>query len=555
MKKIAIIIVTILVLTLSLSVVACEPNKNNQNTNTNSGNSDNNNTNTDGFIISTTTIEELSEDLVKSLLNTAKTASTARLNANNPCVSWRVELDMKINDFESICIFEINYDNRDKSATEMRLSVVKKGEQDPLLSLYYFQDEPLDGKNPGNLYAQYGDAKVKVPVLDTFLGQLFPISFSGVEDQVVTGFISANLFTKGEIQYKYKDGTDGKRTRNYVFQVDLKATLINIINMMNGSSGFEEIYESVSWIIESLFGVETDKINTMLPDTMIVVDVTTTGGSRTLLGNGAISNLKIKADVAASDYKDSIFRGESYKIAMELVEFKASTKLIENFPKENTELFDSYINYSETALVLNGSLVYLENEDNVYDITVGFRYDGLAESQNKDEVKIVVTDQDDPTNKMVEFYAFDNVAYFNFYCAQGGEWVETSFPFDVDYFIEYMMEIGSVGDSFGFLKTIAYTLGSIQVWEDGSLSLNVDAEFYRGLLNLDMEKLVAGIKDACTYAGGTTNTISSQLDKHNTDLGRVLSDLVIEKEILLIFDNGEDSIDTTDNLIDKSLFE
>ena len=72
MKKIAIIIVTILVLTLSLSVVACEPNKNNQNTNTNSGNSDNNNTNTDGFIISTTTIEELSEDLVKSLLNTAK---------------------------------------------------------------------------------------------------------------------------------------------------------------------------------------------------------------------------------------------------------------------------------------------------------------------------------------------------------------------------------------------------------------------------------------------------------------------------------------------------
>lgn len=549
MKKIAIILVIILTLSLTFSLIACNSNT----PPTQPPNDNNGGTVDDGFVKGTTTVEDLSEDIVKSLLNTAKTASTNKLNANNPCVSWHIDFDVVINDVEAVMTFEINYDHRDKSKTEMKLSVVRKGETEPFVSVFYFQDTPVDGKNPGNMYFQYGDARVKVPVVDTFLGQLFPISFSGIEDAVIIGFLSANLYTKGSIEYKYKDGGDGKRTRNYVFQVDLKATLVNILNMIKGGAGFEEIYESVSWIIESLFGVEADKINTQLPDTTIKIDVTTTGGSRTLLGSGAISNLKIDANVAASDYKDSIFRGESYKMSLELVEFKASSKLIEDFPKEDSAHFANYISYDNTAMVINGALVYLEDEETVYDITVGFRYDGLGETQENDEIKIVVTEKDNPANKMLEFYAFDDKAYFNFYCEKG-DWVETTFAFDIDYFIEYMIDVASVGDSFGLLKTIAYTLGSIQFWEDGSLSLNVNKEFYQGLLNLDIPTLVKGIKDACVYAGGLPSDLETQIAEHNTDLSSVLSSVVIEKELLLILDNGDNSIDTTDDLIDESLF-
>ena len=549
MKKIAIILVIILTLSLTFSLIACKTN-----TPPTQPPSDNNGgTVDDGFVKGTTTVEDLSEDIVKSLLNTAKTASTNKLNANNPCVSWHIDFDVVINDVEAVMTFEINYDHRDKSKTEMKLAVVRKGETEPFVSVFYFQDTPVDSKNPGNMYFQYGDARVKVPVVDTFLGQLFPISFSGIEDAVIIGFLSANLYTKGSIEYKYKDGGDGKRTRNYVFQVDLKATLVNILNMIKGGAGFEEIYESVSWIIESLFGVEADKINTQLPDTTIKIDVTTTGGSRTLLGSGAISNLKIDANVAASDYKDSIFRGESYKMSLELVEFKASSKLIEDFPKEDSAHFANYISYDNTAMVINGALVYLEDEETVYDITIGFRYDGLGETQENDKIKIVVTEKDNPANKMLEFYAFDGKAYFNFYCEKG-DWVETTFAFDIDYFIEYMIDVASVGDSFGLLKTIAYTLGSIQFWEDGSLSLNVNKEFYQGLLNLDIPTLVKGIKDACVYAGGLPSDLETQIAEHNTDLSSVLSSVVIEKELLLILDNGDNSIDTTDDLIDESLF-
>ncbi|MBO5774166.1 MAG: hypothetical protein J6R44_04955 [Clostridia bacterium] len=550
MKKIAIILVIILTLSLTFSVIACGPNK----TPTPPPNNNDNNVVEDGFVKATTTVEDLSEDIVKSLLNTAKTASTNKLNASNPCVSWHIDFDVVINEAEAVATFEINYDHRDKSKTEMKLAVDRKGETQPFISVFYFQDTPINGKNPGNLYFQYGDARVKVPVVDTFLGQLFPISFSGVEDSVLIGFFSANLYTKGNIEYKYKDGGDGKRTRNYVFQVDLKATLVNILNMIKGGSGFEDIYGSVSWIIESLFGVDADKISTQLPETTIKVDVTTTGGSRTLLGNGAISNLKVDATVAASDYKDSIFRGESYKISIGLVEFKASSKLIEEFPKEESNYFTNYISYNDTAMVINGALVYLEDEETIYDITVGFRYDGLGATQENDEIKILVTEKDKPENKIIEFYAFDDKVYFNFYCKEG-DWVETTFAFDVDYFIEYMIDIGSTGDSFGLLKTIAYTLGSIQIWEDGSLSLNVNKEFYQGLLNLDIPTLVKGIKDSCVYAGGSPSDLENQIAEHDTDLNSVLSSIVIEKELLLIFDNGDDSIDTTDDLIDESLFD
>lgn len=548
MKKVGLILTIVLIVTLALSVFACN---NNSNTPPPSNNT-NDNTNDVGFISDTTSIEELSEDLVKCFLNTAKTAGTSRLSTSNPLVSWKIDMDVRINEIESVCTFEINYDHRDKSKTEMKLLVVKKGETDPFVSLFYFQDQPSDDRNPGNLYFQYGDAKVKVPVSDTFLGELFPISFNDQLEDILDKALSTYLFTLGDIQYKYKDGTDGKRTRNYVLNVDLKKTLVNIVKMMDAPA-FKDLYGSVSWIIESLFGVSADKIGSDLPETIIKVDVTTTGGHRTFLGMGAVSNFKIDASVAASDNKDTIFRGESYNITLDLKQFKASNKLIEDFPKEDSSYFDNYLKYDQTALVVNGALVYLEDETKKYDITIGFCYDGLSESQNKDEVKIVVTEEGKPENVIVEFYAFDNIARFNFYCKKG-DWVELEFNFDFDYFIEYMIDLGSEGDSLGLLKTIAYALGAIQVWEDDSLSLNIDAEFYHGVLNLDIASLVKGLEDSCNYAGGSSTLIHSQLAEHDLDLPSLLRELVIEKEIVLIFDNGNDSINTTDDLIDKSRF-
>ncbi|MBO7177754.1 MAG: hypothetical protein J6V69_01495, partial [Clostridia bacterium] len=121
MKKIAIILVIILTLSLTFSVIACEPNK----TPTPPPNNNDNNVVDDGFVKATTTVEDLSEDIVKSLLNTAKTASTNKLNASNPCVSWHIDFDVVINEAEAVATFEINYDHRDKSKTEMKLAVVR----------------------------------------------------------------------------------------------------------------------------------------------------------------------------------------------------------------------------------------------------------------------------------------------------------------------------------------------------------------------------------------------------------------------------------------------
>ena len=562
MKKFSILLSILLVIIIGCSVFACAPNNSNTTNNNNNNNQNNNNNNQtgDGFITGTATIEDVSNELVKTLLSTANTASITRLNATNPCVSWQIDLTMDINENSYDVRFEINYDHRDKSKTEIRIILTRRGETKPFISAYYFQDQPNDNKTPGNLYIQYGDAKVKVALVDTFLGKLFPISFESNNGsdglaELVSGFVSANLFTTGDIVYKYKDESDGKRTRNYVLQLDLKRTLMNVVNLMGNSSSFEDVYDSVLWIIESLFGVDSSKINSQLPDTTITLDITTKGGSRTLLGKGSIDGCKINISAAASDYKESIFRGESYDIQLNLTSFKASSKLIEDFPKEDGGKFDSYVSYDTTGLLVNGSLVFNGNEDKIYDMKVGIKYDGVETTEGDDEFMIVVTEKGDPDTVHVEFYAFDNMAYFN-YMTDDNIWVELEFAFDIDAFIEQIIIISEdTTTSMGFMKILAYVLDSFQVWDDGSLSLNIDGELVKGVLNTDVESLVSAMQYAYSYAGGTgvicADQLTAQLGKDVT-MADVISSMIIEREILIILDRGDDTIDTTDDLFDKS---
>lgn len=549
MKKASVFLVVLLAIIIGLSVFSCKIKPDEP------GNVDT--PITDGFITGKATIDDVADELVYSLFNTAKTASVNRFNATNPCVSWHIELAAVINEMPYDLVFEINYDNRDQSATEVGLTINKHGEKETFISAYFFEDEPNGDKSPGNFYLQYSDAKVKIPLTNSFLGKLFPIAFKDNIEKLVAGFASANILTKGDIQYKYKDETDGKRTRNYVFQVDLKATLVKIIDMVSGPS-FADYYEPVAWIVESVFGVDAKRIGSQFPDASMTINMTTKGGARNTFGKGSISNFKVDISVAASDYKESIFRGESYDICFELSDFKASTKLISDFPKEDGGSFSDYISYNDTALLLDGSLMFNGNDKNLYDLVLGFRYDGLAEMQKSDEIKLVVTEKDDVGTKCVEFYAFDNKAYFN-YLTEEGQWVELTFAFDIDTFIEQIIEnLGDTASSMSFLKVLSYLIGSIQVWEDGSLAFKVNAKFFKGVLNLEIESLVNAMQYAYTYAGGIgqicLEQISAQLGAGVT-MADVLGSMIIDKEILIILDEGDDSIDTADELIDKSLFE
>ncbi len=555
MKKISIILSFMLVVIIGCSVFAC-----NDNSTSNTPPVPNDVPN-DGFIQGTATIEDFTTELVKTLIGTAKTASSTRLNANNPCVSWHVGLDIEINERKYDLVFEINYDSRDKSNTEIRILMYRTGEELPFVTCYYFADEPIDDKAPGNLYLEYGDAMVKIPLVDTFLGKLFPIQFEGLETEeevkLLCGVISANIFTKGNINYKYKDESNGKRTRNYSLEIDLKRTLINVVNLLDVSGEDSELTTSIEWIIESVFGVDANKISSQLPDTSVVLNMTTKGGTKNILGNGSISTCSITIDAAASDYKDSIFRGESFNASFDLNEFVASNTLISGFPKENAEKFTNYISYNETALVVEGALMLNGNENNLYSVNLGVIYDGLSESQVNDELMIVVTEMNNPESKYVEFYAFDNMAYLNFKTEEN-KWVELSFEFDIDVFIEEMIRIG--GDntsSMGFIKTLSYILGSFQIWEDNSLSLKINEEFFKGVLNVDAESLVGAMQYAYTYADGggiiCADQLASQMGNDVTMVD-IINRLVISNEILIILNKGDDSFDTTDELIDKTMF-
>ncbi len=547
MKKVSIILVIALTLVLAMSAFACDgpetPKPDNPVVKPPS----------DGWVTSTATVEDAAEELIKTILNAAKTASVDKLSSVKPLLSWHISIDLTINGVAYQLVYDMNYDNRDASETEMRILFSRKGEEEAFVSVYFYQNPTTDdGRTPGNLYVQYGEAKMLFPVEDTFLGSLFPITFGNNLDTLVTTFVGSNLFTIGDVTYKYKDTSDGRRTKNYSLQVDLKSTLNHFVGILDNAN-YAEISEPVYWMIESIFGVEVEKINTQLPQTVINIDFTTVGGSKNNSGAGNIDYVLLNVNAAEGDYKGGLFRGESYEAIVKLTSLKASSKHNADFPDEDASMFEEYNRYNTTALTMNGSFMLDRDEENLYDFQTSLLYDGLAESQNNDEFLFKVTEKTNPEAILMQFVAIDNNAVFT-YKAEEGNMIELEFAFDIDRFIECIGEYGSSkASSFDLLKVASFVLGSIQFWEDLSSSVKVDYKFYQGILGLTPEGLAACLQEAYSFAGGTGSIcydqIVSQLGEDVT-IADILNDLIFTREMVFILNKGDGAFDTSNQMLD-----
>ncbi len=547
MKKVSIILVIALTFVLLMSAFACDGPEPSQPDNPSVKPP------TDGWVTSTATVEEAAGELIKTILNAAKTASVDKLSSVKPLLSWHISIDLTINGIPYQLVYDMNYDNRDPSETEMRILLSRKEEDSAFVSIYFYQDATTaDGKTPGKLYVQYGEAKMLFPLKDTFLGSLFPISFGNNLDTLVTTFVGSNLFTIGDVTYKYKDTSDGKRTKNYSLQVDLKSTLNHFVSIL-GNNNYAEMSEPINWMIESIFGVEVEKINTQLPQTVITIDFSTVGGSKNSAGTGNIDYVLLNVNATEGDYKGGLFRGESYEAIVKLTSLKASSKHNEEFPKEDSSIFDAYNQYNTTALTMTGSFMIDRDEENLYDFETSLLYDGLAESQNEDKFSFKVTEKADSESIMMNFVAVDNNATFC-YRNDEGKMIEFEFAFDIDRFIECIGEKSSNNNSsFDLLKIASFVLGSIQFWEDLSASIKVDYNFYQGILGLTPEGFASCLQEAYTYAGGTGticyDQIVSQLGEGIT-LADILNDIIFTREMVFILDKGDGAFDTANQMLD-----
>ena len=483
---------------------------------------------TEGFTVAETNVENMSLDLVSGIANLAKTATKERLTSSQPEVSWLVSAEADLNGRESTIDFAINYDVRDAGSLAIMLKFTPKGSNTPSTEAYFYAD---DAEN-GTLYMAMGAQKVAIPLPNTALAGIFPIS--SVDSTFISQFLSGALYTDGEIKYEYKDEAGGKRTRHYIVSINLKQTLSKIINSIKNSAEsdetFKNYYDSISFMISAIFGIDASKVATQLPASSLTVDFIVSDGLKEKSGSGKTTYMKIDFQVAASTNTDTVFHGEAFNGILTFTKLQAISKLLgtDVIPAKNDKRFDDYYSYDQRAITAVGKLVY--------DMKLGFIYDGYGAAGDK--VSLVITDPDTGECKF-ELYYSDKRAFIAIDDAASSY----AFNFDFDTFIQEFEKYYSEKAQTNLLETVAYLLGSIQFYDDGRLSYKFNAAFFEKVLNVNMDKLYEILQVSYSTADGS-GTLKTYLEKAGIDL----SSLVIDRAFTVELNVNEQFITVGDDI-------
>ncbi len=491
---------------------------------------------TEGFTVAETNVENMSLDLVSGIANLAKTATKERLTSSQPEVSWLVSAEADLNGRESTIDFAINYDVRDAGSLAIMLKFTPKGSNTPSTEAYFYAD---DAEN-GTLYMAMGAQKVAIPLPNTALAGIFPIS--SVDSTFISQFLSGALYTDGEIKYEYKDEAGGKRTRHYIVSINLKQTLSKIINSIKNSAEsdetFKNYYDSISFMISAIFGIDASKVATQLPASSLTVDFIVSDGLKEKSGSGKTTYMKIDFQVAASTNTDTVFHGEAFNGILTFTKLQAISKLLgtDVIPAKNDKRFDDYYSYDQRAITAVGKLYYNNAPAVVYDMKLGFIYDGYGAAGDK--VSLVITDPDTGECKF-ELYYSDKRAFIAIDDAASSY----AFNFDFDTFIQEFEKYYSEKAQTNLLETVAYLLGSIQFYDDGRLSYKFNAAFFEKVLNVNMDKLYEILQVSYSTADGS-GTLKTYLEKAGIDL----SSLVIDRAFTVELNVNEQFITVGDDI-------
>lgn len=483
--------------------------------------------NKDGFVKDTASVDDVCKDLIKTILNSAYTASKDRLTESNPYVSWWIDLDCNINGNKGLVSFKVNFDVRNPESMTVRLSLLPDGYKNDSLEFVFFADKPsADGKDhPGSLYMRVGDSKIVVPLSDSVLSDMFPLDSYKADDLI--SFIAGRLATLNKISYEYKDEIGDKRTRKYAVQVDVKQTIINVLTLLNTSATKNE-YDSVKWIVENAFGISIANIATDMPSTQLDIKFVTEGGMRSAYGTGTLKELSATVKAEANGKTNSVFKGEKFNGQFEVKKFSALRKLID-MPSRTSLDNDGYKLYNSSTVNLKTELVYKDSPSKVFDFDLAFRYGGIEDHGANDTALVRISDDD---GEAMSLYYANNVLYLNHLDIKTNVEHNINIPFDLDKFIIGIENSINGRDSMDVLKALTFVIGSLQFGDNATkMSYTFDARFFNGVLNIDLETLYTLFDDAYKCAGGT-GFVRDRFE----DAGINLGDIVYDRALTLTAD-------------------
>lgn len=487
--------------------------------------------NSDGFVKGETNIDLMTEDLIGGIVSALRPVNSSQITSSRPNASIYVSADLKINDSKSTLLFISDYDLKkaesgSAGATRTGFIVTRAGSGSPFIEIYLYSgaDSSYD-----ELFVSVSGNKIEIPLYNSSLADMLP--FGSLDTTILSSVLNSSLVVY-DLTYKYKDESNGTRTRSYTANIDLKRSLVNLVNFIT-KNDYEEYTADIKALIGAIFGVNSDRLSAEMPPAALELEFTTTGGIRTDgEGTGKISALDMILDVSESDNKNTVFGGEAYSISIGLnkLDVKAAALDESVMPYRNDSKFDDYYMYDSRFVSVDGVVRFADGTllgGKDYDIGLSFKYTGMDSGGNDDTIILKITDPDDANFIPFELNYADNILKLSVMERDESGSVKTGVFETEAYFTDFLQclidNYFDKRDIMNTFESLAFVFSMLNI-DDSLISVKVDSVFFKKLLGLDMTGLYKCLHASCRGTG----QIESKLKEAGIDLSKYVIDAAFD---------------------------
>ena len=487
--------------------------------------------NNDGFVKGETNIDLMTEDLIGGIVSALRPVNSSQITSSRPNASVYVSADIKINDAKSTLLFVSDYDLKkaesgSAGATRTGFIITKSGSTAPFIEIYLYSgaDSSYD-----ELFVSVSGNKIEIPLYNSSLADMLP--FGSLDTTILSSVLNSSLVVY-DLSYRYKDESNGTRTRNYTASIDLKRSLVNLVNFIT-KNDYEEYTADIKAMIGAIFGVNADRLSAEMPPAALDLEFTTTGGARTDgEGTGKLSSLGMNLDVSESDNKNTVFGGEAYSISIELnkLDVKAAALDESVMPYRNDSKFDDYYMYDSRFVSVDGVVRFADGTllgGKDYDIGLSFKYTGMDSGGNDDTIILKITDPDDANFIPFELNYADNILKLSVMEREEGGSVKVSVFETEAVFTDFLQHLiknyFSYRNGMNTYESLAFVFSMLNI-DDSRISFKLDSVFFKNLLGLDM----TGLYDCLQSSYRGTGQIESKLKEAGIDLSKYVIDAAFD---------------------------
>ena len=371
--------------------------------------------------------------------------------------------------------------------------------------------------------------KIEIPLYNSSLADMLP--FGSLDTTILSSVLNSSLVVY-DLSYRYKDESNGTRTRNYTASIDLKRSLVNLVNFITRND-YEEYTADIKAMIGAIFGVNADRLSAEMPPAALDLEFTTTGGARTGgEGTGKISALDMILDVSESDNKNTVFGGEAYTISIELnkLDIKAAALDESVMPYRNDSKFDDYYMYDSRFVSVDGVVRFADGTllgGKDYDIGLSFKYTGMDSGGNDDTIILKITDPDDANFVPFELNYENNLLKLSVMERDESGSVKTGVFETEAYFTDFLQHLidkyFAKREVMNTYESLAFVFSMLNI-DDSRISFKLDSVFFKNLLGLDM----TGLYDCLQSSYRGTGQIESKLKEAGIDLSKYVIDAAFD---------------------------